>query len=168
MSAFEISRRQALATIGACAVVSAAVPSAMAQPPIRIRALRVDVSPLRASIGDPTAEWVQQVLPQYLSQALAPYMSPNGATLTVQIDNVYLGPSATGGAEPGGSWPDTMKGVLIVTGPRGGIAGETPLRATAFYYPSPTDQALVEQAYYYRVVALAQAFAGWVPRQLGL
>jgi hypothetical protein len=172
MSAFEVSRRRVLEAIGACAFASATdVASAVAQPAVRFRDIRVDVSPLRANVGDPTAAWVQKVLPGYLAQALAPYMSPgdrSGATLTVRIDNVYLGPSAAGGAEPGGSWPDTMKGILIVTGPRGGIAEETPLRATSFYYPSPVDQALVEQAYYYRVVDLAQAFAGWVPKQLGL
>ena len=170
MSAFKISRRQALTSIGACAIASAAARSALAQP-IRFRDVRVDVSALRANVGDPTAKWVQEVLPQELARVLAPYMSPGdrgGATLIARIDNVYLGPSAGGGAEPGGAWPDTMKGVLIVTGPRGGIAAETPLRATAFYYASPVDQALIEQAYYYRVVALAQAFAGWVPKQLGL
>jgi hypothetical protein len=30
------------------------------------------------------------------------------------------------------------------------------------------DQALVERAYHGRVTALAQAFAGWAPRELGL
>ena len=30
------------------------------------------------------------------------------------------------------------------------------------------DQAMVEQAYYWRTVALAKAFAGWAPRELGL
>ncbi len=170
MSAVEVSRRQALASIGAFAIASAAARSALAQP-IRFRDIRVDVSPLRANVGDPTAEWVQQALPQELARALAPYMSPGdrgGATLIARIDNIYLGPNATGGAQPSGSWPDTMKGVVIVTGPRGQIADETPVRATAFYYPSPVDQALIAQAYYYRVVALARAFAGWVPKQLGL
>lgn len=172
MSTSALTRRAGLAALGALALqgCASAVPTATTSS-LRIRDIKVDVSPIRASIGDPTAAWVQQVLPQQLAQALAPYMSPggrSGATLIARIDNVYLGPSAAGGAEPGGAWPDSMIGVLIVTGPRGGVASETPVRATSFYYPVAVDQVMVEQAYYYRVLALAQAFAGWVPRKLGL
>ena len=53
-------------------------------------------------------------------------------------------------------------------GPRGGVAADTPLSAISTYYPMAVDQALVERAYHGRVTALAQAFAGWAPRQLGL
>jgi hypothetical protein len=171
MSTPILTRRAALATLGALALPSAiGVESALAQPPIRFRAIEVDVAPLRANVGDPTAEWVQQTLPGALAQALAPYMAPgdrNGASLVARIDNLYLGPSS-GGVEPGGSVPDWMAGVLLVRGPRGAVAAETPLRATSFYYPSPVDQALVVQANYDRVFQLARAFAGWAPRQLGL
>ena len=57
---------------------------------------------------------------------------------------------------------------MLVRGPRGAIAAETPLRATSSYYPSPVDQALVVQSNHNRVFLLAQAFAGWVPKELGL
>ena len=39
---------------------------------------------------------------------------------------------------------------------------------SASYFPMAVDQALVERALQGRVVALAQAFAGWAPRELGL
>jgi hypothetical protein len=42
------------------------------------------------------------------------------------------------------------------------------LRAISSYYPSAVDQALVERAYHGRIAALAQIFAGWAPRELGL
>ena len=58
--------------------------------------------------------------------------------------------------------------VLIVGGPRAGIAAQTPLRASAAYSPSAADQALIEEAYHERVVALAEAFAGRAPGELGL
>ena len=61
-----------------------------------------------------------------------------------------------------------MRGVVLVRGPRGAIAAETPLRATSSHYPSPVDQALVVQSNHNRVFLLAQAFAGWVPKELGL
>ena len=171
MPTLVLTRRAALAAFGALALPFAiGVEAALAQPPVRVRAIEVDVAPLRANVGDPTAEWVQQMLPGLLAQALAPYMAPgdrNGAILLARIDNLYLGPSS-GGAEAGGAVPDWMAGALLVRGPRGAIAAETPLRATSFYYPSPVDQALVVQANYDRVFQLARAFAGWVPRQLGL
>lgn len=171
MPTLVLTRRAALAALAGLALPYAiGAEGALAQPPVRFRAIEVDVAPLRANVGDPTAQWVQQTLPGQLAQALAPYMAPgdrNGAILVARIDNVYLGPMS-GGIEPGGSVPDWMTGVLLVRGPRGAIAAETPLRATSSYYPSPVDQALVEQAMYYRVFDLSQAFAGWVPRELGL
>ncbi len=171
MSGFRLTRRAALAALGALALPPVvAVRSARLQPGLRIRAIKVDVSPLRASMGDPTAAWVQQALPGALAHALAPYMAPgdrNGATLVARIDYLYLGPSSGG---PGffRQTQDTINGTLLVKGPRGGVVARVPLTAISSYFPMAVDQALVERALQGRVVALAQAFAGWAPRQLGL
>ena len=53
-------------------------------------------------------------------------------------------------------------------GARDGVAAETSVRAIAAYNPNASDETLVEEAYHGRVVALAQAFAGWAPRELGV
>jgi hypothetical protein len=170
MPASPLTRRGALAALGALAFPSVAVQSVLAQPSVRFRAIKVDVSPIRASMGDPTAAWVEEALPGALAQALAPYMAPGdraGATLVARIDYLYLGPSS-GGTGAWGSTQDTISGALLVRGPRGGVAADTPLRAITSYYPMAVDQALVERALEGRVTALAQAFAGWAPRELGL
>jgi hypothetical protein len=171
MSAFPLTRRAALAALGALVLpMTAGIRSAMAQPGFRIRAIKVDVSPIRASMGDPTAAWVEQALPGALAQALAPYMAPgdrNGATLVARIDTLYLG-SSSGGPGFFNQTQDTINGTLLVKGPRGGVAANVPLRAIASYIPMAVDQALVERALEGRVTALAQAFAGWAPRELGL
>jgi hypothetical protein len=61
MSAFPLTRRAAIAALGALVLPSLAeMPSASAQPGLRIRAIKVDVSPIRASMGDPTAAWAEQ------------------------------------------------------------------------------------------------------------
>ncbi len=174
MSAFPLTRRAALAAFGALALP--AMPqmrSAAAQPGLRIRAIRVDVSPIRASMGDPTAAWVEEALPGALAQALAPYMAPgdrNGATLVARIDYLYLGPSSGVAGGFGGSnrSQDTIVGTLTLRGPRGGVVASVPLRAIDSYFPMAVDQALVEQALQGRVTTLAQTFAGWAPRELGL
>ena len=170
MSAFHLPRRGAIAALGALVLPAmAAMPSASAQPGLRIRAIKVDVSPIRQSMGDPTAAWVEQALPGALAQSLAPYMAPgdrNGATLVARIDNLYLG-SSSGGPGPLGSTQDTINGTLLLKGPRG-VAANVPLRAISSYYPTPVDQTLVERALQGRVTALAQVFAGWAPRELGL
>lgn len=171
MSSFSLTRRAALAALGGVVFPALAeMRSALAQPGLRFRAIRVDVSPIRASMGDPTAAWVQEALPGALAQALAPYMAPgdrNGATLVARIDYLYLGPSSGG---PGffHQTQDTINGTLLVKGPRGGVLASVPLRAISSYFPMAVDQALVERALQGRVTALAQAFAGWTPRQLGL
>jgi hypothetical protein len=170
MSAFPLTRRAALASLGAlCLPALAETPAALAQPGLRIRAIKVDVSPIRASVGDPTAAWVEEALPGALAQSLAPYMAPgdrNGATLIARIDTLYLG---TSGGGPGffHQTQDTVNGTLLLRGPRGVIAN-VPLRAISSYYPMAVDQALVERALQGRVTALAQAFAGWAPRELRL
>jgi hypothetical protein len=171
MSAFPLTRRAALAALGSLALSPAvSVRSALAQPSVRFRDIVVDVAPLRASMGDPTAAWVQQELPGALAQAMAAYMAPgdrHGATLVARIDDLYLGPSS-GGPGPWGASQDTINGTLLVKGPHGGIAGAAPVRAVAWYHPMGVDQPMRVESNHWRIVALAQAFAGWAPRELGL
>jgi hypothetical protein len=171
MSISAMTRRAAIGNLGAIALLSlGAARPALADPAVRFRDIRVDVSPLRASAGDPTADWVEQELPGDLRRALAAYLAPgqrDGATLVARIQDVNFGQSSGRGGASGAS-QDSIVGVLIVGGPHAGIAAQTPLRAIATYSPNAADQALVEEAYHGRVVALAQAFAGWAPRELRL
>jgi hypothetical protein len=170
MSAFPLTRRSAIAALGALVLPARTqMGSASAQPGLRIRAIKVDVSPIRASMGDPTAAWVEEALPGALAQSLAPYMAPgdrNGATLVARIDYLYLG-SSSGGPGFFHQPQDTINGTLLLRGPRGVVAN-VPLRAISSYFPMAVDQTLVERALEGRVTALAQAFAGWAPRELGL
>ena len=122
-------------------------------------------------MGDPTAAWVRAGAARALAQALAPYMAPgdrNGATLVARIDYLYLGSEQR---RSGLVRPDAghhRRQASSVGGPRGQVVANVPLRAIDSYFPMAVDQALVERALQGRVVALAQAFAGWAPRELGL
>jgi hypothetical protein len=166
-----ISRRAALLSLGGLSVFSfGATRCARAENAVRLRAIRVDVWPLRASAGDQSADWVEEDLPKDLARTLAPYMAPaerNGATLLARIENIDFGVAGAGRGAAGGS-VDSIEGVLIVGGARGGLAAQTPLRAIASYQPSAVDQPLFEEAYHRRVAALAKAFAGWAPHELGI
>jgi len=168
MSISAVTRRAAMGNLGAFALLSVTtITRALADPGLRFREIRVDVSPLRASAGDPTADWVEQALPADLMRSLSAYLDPaqrSGATLVARIRDVNFGQS--GGR--GGASQDSIQGVLIVGGSRAGIAAQTPLRAIAAYAPSAADEALIEEAYHGRVVALAQAFAGRTAGELGL
>ena len=167
MSTRALNRRAAFSAIAG--LVIAPVP-ALAQSTVRIRSIQVDVSPLRARLGDPTASWVEEALPGLLAQAFARYLAPgdrNGATLVARIDSLYLGPNS-GGTGPLGSSQDTIEGVLFVHGPRGSVAAETPLRALSNFFPSGVDQPMRVESNHSRIVGLAQIFAGWAPSQIGL
>jgi hypothetical protein len=168
-----MSRRAALAALaasaliglGGCAPTSPPAVQAAAQPTsgFRIGAVQVDTTPLVAQVGNPTAAWAQAALPGALAQALAGSMAPghpNGATLSVRVDAIYLG-----GGGPGD--PDRMRGAATLSG-GGGAARQTSLRATATYIASPVDQTLVEQAMQGRVQALSADFAYRLKRKLGL
>jgi len=87
MSIHRNFNRLALAASLALALfVSAFGPGALAQSALTFRDVHVDVQPLRANAGDPTATWVQEDLTSQLAQALAGRMTRNGAPLTVRID----------------------------------------------------------------------------------
>ena len=58
--------------------------AALAQSRLAVGAIRVDVAPLRANAGDPTATWVEQELPGQLAEALSGRLTPKGATLVVR------------------------------------------------------------------------------------
>jgi hypothetical protein len=166
-----VTRRVALSGFGALAVLSGcpARRAAAAQSPLRFRDIRVDVWRLRASAGDQTADWVEDELPPDLARAFAPYMAPaerDGATLLARVDTLDLG--GAGGARGSGRGAvDSIEGILILEGARGGLAAKTPLRAIASYQPDAVDQALSEEGFHQRVSALAQAFAGGASRELG-
>jgi hypothetical protein len=155
MSILRLIRRVAIAACGAFPLLAAVTTQnalAQARPPIRN--IQVDVAPLRANAGDPTASWVQQELPGQLSQALAGRVTPQGGTLVVRIDYVTLGPNKDGWAQ------DNISGVATI----GGV--QRPVRAITRYQASAVDQAMVEDAYHRRVTQLVQALAYWLARDL--
>ncbi|HEX9170733.1 MAG TPA: hypothetical protein VF886_17700 [Roseiarcus sp.] len=157
MSGDSFTRR---AAIVACAAFAVGSHAALAQSGQAVRNIRVDVGPLRANAGDPTATWVEQELPRRLAQALAGRLTPRGGTLTVRIDYLTLGPN-TGATIHGGSSPDNIQGVAMI----GNV--QWPVRATSSYASSPIDQTRIEQSNHYRVAALAEALAFWIARDLG-
>jgi hypothetical protein len=111
----------------------------------------VDTAPLVAYVGNPTAGWVQQSLPGALARVLGP--SAAGG-VHVRVDTLYLGNGGPGD-------PDRMRGVATVGGRTINV------RAVSTYWPTPTDQALPEQALQGRVQALCVAFAYRLKRKLG-
>src|SRR5271163_2036255 len=155
MSTVELIRRVAIAAWTAFGLLAAvACQNALAQSGLPIRNIRVDVAPLRANVGDPTASWVQQGLPDQLAQALAGRMTAQGGTLVVRIDYVTLGPLKDSRA-----W-DNISGVAMI----GGV--QWPVRATARYWASAIDQVRFEESNHRRVTQLAQALSYWLARDL--
>jgi hypothetical protein len=148
------SRRAAIAACGAFALQTAMWSAAQAQSPPAVGAIRVDVAPLRASAGDPTAAWVEQELPHALAQALSGRLARKGAALIVRIDSLTLGPNKDSRA-----W-DNISGVVTV----GGVA--RPVRATSRYWASAIDPATIAQANHARVTAAVQALAFWIAQDL--
>ena len=150
-----LTRRVAIAACGAFALVTLMrVGAALAQSRLPVGAIRVDVAPLRANSGDPTATWVEQELPRQLAEALSGRLTPKGATLVVRIDTLTIGPNKDDRA-----W-DNISGVATI----GGVG--RPVRATSRYWASAIDQTLFEQSNHARVSAVVRALAFWIARDL--
>ncbi len=155
MSTLGSRRRIAIAACAASALLAAvACQNALPRSGLAIRNIRVDVAPLRANVGDPTASWVQERLPDQLAQALAGRMTAQGGTLVVRIDYVSLGPIKDSSAR------DNISGAAMI----GGV--QWPVRATTRYQASAVDQTLVEQSNRQRVTQLVQALTYWLARDL--
>jgi hypothetical protein len=151
-----LTRRAAITAFWALAVVpNVAGRKALAQSGLTFRNIQVDVSPLRAHAGDPTAAWAQRELPVQLAQALAGRMAHNGAALIVRIDYLTLGPNTGAGVRSSSSW-DNISGVALVNG------AQIPVRATTSYQSSPIDQTMIGQSNHDRVSQLTQALAYWI------
>jgi hypothetical protein len=150
MSGQTFTRRAAIAACSAFAFVATGSGTAQAQSRPAVGAIRVDVAPLRANAGDPTATWVEQELPRQLAEALSGRLTPKGATLVVRIDTLTIGPNKDSRA-----W-DNISGVATV----GGVA--RPVRATSRYWASAVDQTQFEQSNHARVSAVVRALAFWI------
>jgi hypothetical protein len=143
-----LTRRAALLSLGAFA--SAGLAGCNTSPSAVQLGAASAITVETPSLMNPTAGWVQQALPGAIAQALG-----SDAPLHVQIDTVYLG----GGGEGD---PDRIRGVAT-------LGGRTiNVRAISIYTPSPSDQALPEQALQGRVQALSVAFAYRLKRKVGV
>jgi hypothetical protein len=152
-----LDRAALLAPLALALAVASASQGALAESAQTFRDIHVDVQPLRANAGDPTATWVQEDLPRDLAQALAGRMAPGGAPLTVRIDYLTLGPQ-TGEMLHAGASLDNILGVAVIGG------RELPVRATTSYYTTPVDQTMIERSNRERVAQLSQALAFWIAR----
>ena len=154
MSGQAFTRRAAIVACGAVALVTMGGGVALAQSRLAVGAIRVDVAPLRANAGDPTATWVEQELPRQLAEAMSGRLTAKGATLVVRIDTLTIGPNKDSRA-----W-DNISGVAII----GGVA--RPVRAISRYWASAIDQALIEQSNHARVSAAVRALAVWIAQDI--
>ena len=153
MSILGLARGVAIAACGVFPLLAAAASQdAVAQSGPPIRNIQVDVAPLRANAGDPTASWVQQALPGELARALAGRMAAQGGALVVRIDYVTLGANKDGWAQ------DNISGVAII----GGV--ERPVRAITRYQASAVDQVMFQESNHRRVTQLVQALTYWLAR----
>ena len=154
MSKSKLVRRVVIAALGAVAFAAIAPsPGALARRIPSPDGIRVDVAPLAANAGEPTAGWVAEALPGQIARNLA--ARGVSANVSVQVDYLTLG-SNVGANGPAGSSYDNIQGSAIVNGV------EMPVRATSTYYPMASDQTMIEQSNRERVRQLTQALAYWI------
>jgi|HubBroStandDraft_1064217.scaffolds.fasta_scaffold238096_1 hypothetical protein len=154
MSTFPLTRRAAIAALGAMTIAAlAASRGALARSTLPRPGVRVDVAPLAANAGEPTAGWVAQYLPGQIAQNLA--RRGVSANVSVRIDYLTLGPNS-GGVGPAGSSYDSIQGVATINGV------EMPVRATSSYYPMAQDATMTEQSNRDRISQVTEALAFWI------
>jgi hypothetical protein len=166
MDASLFSRRAALtALVGLVAAPSLA--SARGAAPGKFSAIVVDVGPMRAKGDTITADWIASVLPGDLERTFAPYLAPGdrrAPVLHARIDLVELGVVGSAGSALGFSGAvDWIEGAAVVGGRDGAVY---PLTSAVQAHPDLVDATGQEGRQ--RVNTLAEAFAQWLPGQMGL
>ena len=165
-----LTRRAVLSTLAALAAAPGIAAAAPALAGIRFRAIRVDVSALRANGDGDFADLLAAELPGLLRKSFAAYLAPgdrSGATLVARVDEVILGAPYSRYQVPVADATDGIRGAAIVLGPRGGELASYPLYCAvgANTYLNMPYQAEITRR---RVETLAQSFAQWLPGQMGL
>ena len=85
MSKSILARRVVIAALSAIMLAAvAASPGALARRAVPPNGIRVDVAPLAANAGEPTAEWVAQALPRQIAQNLA----ARGVSASVSVRSI--------------------------------------------------------------------------------
>ena len=103
MSTSTLTRRAAIAALGAMTLAAvAASHGALARSTLPRPGIRVDVAPLAANAGEPTAGWVAQYLPGQIAQNLA--RRGVSANVFVRIDYLTLGPNSGANGPAGSSY----------------------------------------------------------------
>jgi hypothetical protein len=155
MSMSALTRRGAIAALGVMtlAALSASHGALARRSALPLPGVRVDVAPLAANAGEPTAGWVAQYLPGQIAQNLA--RRGVSANVLVRIDYLTLGPNS-GGVGPAGSSYDSIQGVATINGV------EMPVRATSSYYPMQQDNTMIEESNRDRVSQVTEALSFWI------
>jgi hypothetical protein len=159
------------ALVSALAALAAAPGIAAAAAPLsatRFREIQVDVAPLRANGSGDLVDWIAAELPALLAKAFAEHMAPGDRSapiLRARVDFVTLGPPGSFGGLPlVGDTTDYIEGAGVVVGAGGREIASYPLMASLH----ASSKVVTGMELRLRVSQLAQSFAYWLPRQMGL
>jgi hypothetical protein len=164
-----LSRRSFLAGSVALAGLALASPGFAQVAPSHFSSVEVDVSRLHALGVGPYAEFLRSVLLAETRRAFADRIGRGGPRLVVRITSVSLASYSGGGAGRfrGGTFhSDYLDGEALIVDRSGTILARypqlsaAPAHAVAAWYDPQLDQK--------RTVALAQHYASWLRRTMGV
>jgi hypothetical protein len=170
MSLPVLSRRSAFCVLAAGLAAPLLASRASAQPTTRFRAIQVDVSNVRRSGDNVSADRIARELPALLQRSFAGHLAPGdrGApVLRARVDSVTYGSngSATTPGNPYGA-KDYIEGAGLVIGPGGRVIATYPILTAVIANLDLLD--ITGQSGRTRTSNLAQSFAYWLPGKMGL
>jgi len=164
-----LSRRSFILGTAAVAGLALAPPGLAQVAASHFSSIEVDVSRLHALGAGPYAEYLRSVLLAETRRVFADRIGRGGPRLVVRLNSVSLASYSGGGAGRfrGGTFhSDYLDGEALIVDRRGTILARypqlsaAPAHAVAAWYDPQLDQK--------RTVALAQHYASWLRRTLGV
>ena len=169
MAKVRIARRDALiALAGVLAFPPLARAAGDVAAPRRFRAIQVDVAPLRSTGDTDTADYLARNLPALLNRSFAPYLAPGdprAPILRARVDTVTYGPAGSVPVAIGMGAMDAISGAAeVVSGGR--TIATYPISASVLAHVNLNDQTGGNALQLMQ--SLADAYAQWLPGQMGL
>ncbi len=170
MATYPISRRAAIAALVSAWTWPNLARAGQTPASVRhVRAIEVDVSPLRRAGNRLAADAIAEELPSLLNQSFAANLAPGdprAPILRVSINSVDFGPSGSGQHHGQSTAMDYIDGVGALIGGSGREIASYPLESAVLAHPGPVDPTGVSGRL--RLMTLLQSFAQSLPGAIGV
>jgi hypothetical protein len=135
----------------------------------RLRAIKLDVTPLRQNGDAISAQVIAETMPPFLQRYFSPYLAPGdraAPTLVVRVRSMSFGIGGSANSPFGNGAMDSIEGDGVIIGAGGRAVATYPI--TCSLYTNVDEYDPSGNYWRRRISSLGQAVAQFLPSKMGL